>query len=247
MTNEGGVFFKGMEIASATLTGKISTLKDNLALTAATIGTQLLPTIKPLLDRAIKIATAMREWINNNKEFINQRVQEVFKKITLVVQTLIKWFRPLVELIIKIVKEMVHMFTETENGKKVIKLLGEAFKLIATTVEIMWKIVKPILTAFLIILEPILDVLTAIIKATEFVATALSTKGPKGLDFAGGQQQAQSALLGKNDNVVTSQTTNTNLSTIDILLGNFPAGSTAKQTGKVPNLTLNTGFQRGRL
>ena len=42
------IFFKGMEIASKTLTGKLATLKDNISLTAASLGMQLLPTIKPI-------------------------------------------------------------------------------------------------------------------------------------------------------------------------------------------------------
>ena len=82
MTSEGGVFYKGMEIASQTLSGKMSTLKDNIALTAAEIGTQLLPTIKPLIDRMIDIAGRMREWVTANSDLINQKIQGFIEKVT---------------------------------------------------------------------------------------------------------------------------------------------------------------------
>lgn len=46
MTSEGGIFFRGMEISSKTLSGLTSTLSDNVNLTKAVIGEALLPTIK---------------------------------------------------------------------------------------------------------------------------------------------------------------------------------------------------------
>lgn len=75
MTGEGGIFYKGMEIASQTLSGKMSTLKDNISLTSAAIGMQLLPTIKPLIDKAIKVAQTVKEWVTANQELINQKLQ----------------------------------------------------------------------------------------------------------------------------------------------------------------------------
>jgi hypothetical protein len=76
MTSSGGVFFGGMEIASKTQSGLWSTLKDNIALTAAAIGQQILPISKQYTAEAIKIASAMREWVNGNKDLIRQRLGE---------------------------------------------------------------------------------------------------------------------------------------------------------------------------
>ncbi|MDC7125781.1 MAG: tape measure protein [Spirochaetales bacterium] len=81
MTSEGGVFYKGMEIASKTLTGKMSPLKDNINLTKAAIGESLLPTLKPLIDRAIEIAGKMREWVSANQDLINQKIADTIEKI----------------------------------------------------------------------------------------------------------------------------------------------------------------------
>lgn len=50
MTSEGGVFYKGMETASQTLSGKISTLKGNINLLGAGLAEQLLPVIKGVVD-----------------------------------------------------------------------------------------------------------------------------------------------------------------------------------------------------
>ena len=90
MTGEGGLFYRGMEIASQTMTGKWSTLKDNIALTAASIGKTLMPTIKPLLDKAIEMAGTIREWVDNNQDLIQQKFEEALKKIVNVAKTLWK-------------------------------------------------------------------------------------------------------------------------------------------------------------
>ena len=80
MTQEGGRFFNGMSIASATFDGKMSTLKDNIALTAASIGQALMPTLKPMIDRAIEIAGAVREWVTANQELIQQRLESFIQR-----------------------------------------------------------------------------------------------------------------------------------------------------------------------
>jgi tape measure domain-containing protein len=55
-TSEGGRFFGGMEKASQTLTGQISTLKDNVAILGREIVSQLLPVIK-------KIVAQVTDWV----------------------------------------------------------------------------------------------------------------------------------------------------------------------------------------
>lgn len=50
MTSEGGIFFNGMAIASQTLTGKWSTLVDNVTLLSARMGNNLLSSIKKTVD-----------------------------------------------------------------------------------------------------------------------------------------------------------------------------------------------------
>ena len=61
MTSEGGVFYKGMETASQTLSGKLSTLKGNVSLLGASIMEEVLPTVKSLVDAA---NSAVKAWSN---------------------------------------------------------------------------------------------------------------------------------------------------------------------------------------
>ena len=84
MTSEGGIFFKGMEIASKTFSGRMSTLKDNISLTAASIGTALLPMIKSFVDKAILAAAKVRQWVTDNQDLIKKgfmRFLEVGKRV----------------------------------------------------------------------------------------------------------------------------------------------------------------------
>ena len=64
MAKEGGIAFEGMVKQSKTLTGVLSTLKDNFSLTAAEIGQHLLPAAKALAIALIDVL----QTIKKNKE-----------------------------------------------------------------------------------------------------------------------------------------------------------------------------------
>ena len=81
MTTEGGIFFKGMEIASQTTSGVFSTLKDNVQLTAASLGETLAPVIKDLMKKMIEVAAEVRQWVADNQELIKSRVAVYVEKI----------------------------------------------------------------------------------------------------------------------------------------------------------------------
>lgn len=66
MQQEGGFAYRAMILQSKTLTGVISTLKDNLGLTAAEFGDILLPMIKDFALKAIKAAEALGKWAKAN-------------------------------------------------------------------------------------------------------------------------------------------------------------------------------------
>lgn len=73
LTGEGGKYHRGMEIASKTTSGMWSTMKDNIALTAAALGEILAPTVKGLIADATKLAMRVREWVGANRELINTK------------------------------------------------------------------------------------------------------------------------------------------------------------------------------
>lgn len=81
MTNKGGKFFKGMDIASKTTTGLWSTLKDNISLTAAELGSVLAPVVKDLIKGATDMAKKVREWVGGNRELISSRFLEFVNNI----------------------------------------------------------------------------------------------------------------------------------------------------------------------
>lgn len=88
LTGEGGKFYKGMEIASLTLSGKWSTLKDNINLTAAAIGEQLAPDIKALMDRVIALTGSVQAWVGQNKELLRARFIEFLQRARVVITDL---------------------------------------------------------------------------------------------------------------------------------------------------------------
>ena len=71
MTSEGGIFYRGMIIASETTSGVFSTLRDNIAMTAAGIGQAFLPYIKKAALAIIDITSGILEWISEGDNLQN--------------------------------------------------------------------------------------------------------------------------------------------------------------------------------
>ncbi|MEN6384488.1 MAG: tape measure protein [Phycisphaerales bacterium] len=71
MTSEGGIFYKGMVIASETTSGVFSTLRDNIAMTAAGIGQAFLPYIKKAALAIIDITSGILEWVSEGDNLKN--------------------------------------------------------------------------------------------------------------------------------------------------------------------------------
>jgi tape measure domain-containing protein len=71
MTSEGGKFYQGMITASKTTSGIISTLKDNIAMTAAGIGQAFLPYIKEAALVLIKVSAGVLKWVQTGDNLKN--------------------------------------------------------------------------------------------------------------------------------------------------------------------------------
>jgi len=63
MTKEGGIFYNGMEVASQTLSGKLSTLSDNLKQLGAAIGEGLLPLTKGIVDKISELSKELVDFL----------------------------------------------------------------------------------------------------------------------------------------------------------------------------------------
>lgn len=81
MTSEGGIFFRGMEIASKTLSGKISTLRDDTTMALAAIGKELSPTLKDVVDELSGVAQNVRGWAKANGALIRVKFREYVQDV----------------------------------------------------------------------------------------------------------------------------------------------------------------------
>ena len=91
MTSKGGIFFEGMKIASETLSGKVSTLKDNVGLAAAELGTVLAPVLKDTTDYLIDVSKQAKQWIIQNKAIIRTKLDKFIKKIPEYLEKIVYW------------------------------------------------------------------------------------------------------------------------------------------------------------
>jgi tape measure domain-containing protein len=89
MTRQGGLYFRGMDIASATLSGRVSTLKDNIILAAASLGERMAPEIKAIVDDLIDVVANTRDWIIANKELVSVRMREFIQGVVSAVKGLV--------------------------------------------------------------------------------------------------------------------------------------------------------------
>jgi len=112
MTSSGGIFYRGMDIASRTLTGKISTLKDNLKLLAAGIGKILNPVAKQLTDYLIGVVQRGRDWIKANEELIRSKFMSFVKKIPQYFEQTVRIGKMLVKTIIGIASAINNIVLE---------------------------------------------------------------------------------------------------------------------------------------
>lgn len=131
MTSEGGLFFKAMEIRSKTLSGRFSTLQDNVSLMAAELGEILAPTLKDIIDSLTDAAKAAKAWIKENKTDLVKRFTEFvtgFKESVLsTVEALKKWNaeNDVLERLGVIIRGISDAFGFLrENGAIVLKVVG---------------------------------------------------------------------------------------------------------------------------
>lgn len=99
MTSEGGMFFEGMKKQSLTFQGILSTLKDNIKLSLAGLGEVLLPVLKKLASQMIVTVGGVREWIEANRELLNEKLLNfitTFKNVISFLVPLLKTLSPLI-------------------------------------------------------------------------------------------------------------------------------------------------------
>jgi tape measure domain-containing protein len=152
MTSNGGIFFQGMEIASRTLSGRWSTLKDNISLTAAALGKQLAPTVEKILKYAIDLTSRIREWVTLNRDLINKKLQEFLE----VVKTTIN--------------EIVQAFRDWRGERSVVDIIADGFRMLGDALVFImrhWQVISKLTVAVVILI--------GVIKALSVVLAVINT------------------------------------------------------------------------
>ncbi len=75
LSAEGGRFYQMTEKQSESLAGRWSTLKDEIGITARTLGQVLMPAAKDFVEFSINAASATREWVKENKYLVEALVK----------------------------------------------------------------------------------------------------------------------------------------------------------------------------
>lgn len=169
MTSEGGKFFNGMEIASKTTSGLFSTLKDNISLTAAELGSVLAPTIKDLIMQATEVAKKVRVWVKANRELINTKFLkfvDMAKQFILDLGAAIGFMRRHGDTIMKVVASIVALIL-------VLKTLSVVLAIVNLVM-----MANPVGLIILAIAALVAAVAAAIIWWDELKAAFLSLPGP---------------------------------------------------------------------
>lgn len=266
MTSEGGRFYRGMDIASQTTSGIFSTLKDNVSLTGAAIGTALLPTVKDIAENLIGVASRMREWVELNQDLINQRMADVISGIGGAVAFVGRaWDSGLlpalgagiiafktVNALVAIGQGLMVAWAAASASAAaaggglaaVVALLGGPITLITAGIAG--------LTAAIVYLIRNWDRLSERFNNSNLGKWLAGNQA--NLD-AGATAQRNAGLLpgmvpGASGNARTlyggiSRNINTieNRSTVDVNFGNLPSGASVRQTGRAPGVNLNLGIR----
>jgi tape measure domain-containing protein len=110
MTKKGGLFFKGMEIASKTTTGVISTMKDNISLAAASVGKILAPTVKKYASKTTEAAKSIKKWVSANEELISSKINLFLNFMISTFKTLISIGKKVFSILSNIAKKLFPPF-----------------------------------------------------------------------------------------------------------------------------------------
>lgn len=281
MTTEGGQFANGMERQSQTAAGMFSTLKDNVQLTAATLGQALLPTVKDLTTDLIELTGRLRSWIGENEDLIQQKVEDVITGIGNAVRflgrmwdngtipaliTAVATFKTLTAAVaaaqaVMVTFKAAQAAAAAAGGVLNAVLLANPIGLIIAGVAALvagivllvknWDKLKAAMQRFGEWVSNVFaGVLEGINGAIERVANFLGISNSRDADEGRASNAERYGMSSENmgnprtfPGTVARSTVSENRSTVDINMNGLPSGSTVRQTGSAPGVSLNTGFQ----
>lgn len=178
MTSKGGMFYNGMAIASQTFSGKLSTLKETINQTFASIGTVALPIVKEYIDKATSAAGGAQAWAAQNQELIKGKVASFVEGLSKAIRFLIENFDTIVRvtkiylgvmIALKFVTFVTAVYTNAAAGAAF--LYATASKA-ATAATFLWEGAQWLLNAAMIA-NPVGVVVLAIVALIGLVVAAV--------------------------------------------------------------------------
>jgi len=219
----------------------------------------------PLVEKLQPLIQRMADFVAANQELINQKIDTIFTNIGNTISTLTGlWNSGLIPALLagvatfKILTATFAAYKAIIVGVKAIQItyttalaVQTAATGTATTAAALFNAVlaaNPVgaiiiavtaLIALFVLLEKKYKIFT---RARDAIKGTAPSEDTRRLGRGG-----RGALMGRNDNVVKSQSTVTNRSQLAVTFAGTPPGTTMKQTGSAPAFTLNNGFGQGGL
>lgn len=170
MTSEGGMFFQGMEKQSLTFSGMLSTLKDNITLLLAEMGTLLLPILKEVMGTLTQLlqgdlGESLQALLNPIFAIVGKVLPPLVKIITMITPILkivggiIEQILPLLDIILKILDPILDLVNTilTLMFEVVEVQISIVTALIGGVVKVLERILNTALTPILAVVQKIIN------------------------------------------------------------------------------------------
>jgi len=149
MTSEGGLFFKGMEKQSLTFSGLVSTMKDNIKLLLAEVGSTLLPLMKEIVTT---ITTLVQGPLGTLIKALVEELGPILEVVMGVIESVLTIVGPLVGL-------LKTVFSVVMKILGVLKVLEPIMKLVGVILKVVDDLIKALMPAINVILDLIIELL----------------------------------------------------------------------------------------
>lgn len=194
-TSEGGRFFNAMQAQSQTFEGRLSTLKDNIAIASRNLGDLLLP----VAGQVMEIVSDLIEQISSNKEFFTAlsgaiaKIGEIISKLLPILSKLLTAIAPIVsafadlaanlaDALFPIIDAVAGVFSQLAPViADILGLIGQLVQILSPFIKLIASLVKPLLEPLMAILKMVVKLLQPILDLLGELTKMLDTKFGKSL------------------------------------------------------------------
>ncbi len=163
MTSEGGLFFKGMETASLTMAGLISTMKDNFSLLLAEIGSGLLPVMKEFVGVMTELAQGP---LKELRAGLSAVLVPMFQSIAKILPKLIKFLVPIMVTVGEILGELLIGLMPIFD---LLEPILELIQALLPIIQIIIQVIVSLIPVIVFILKIAIKIITFVVKGIAWV------------------------------------------------------------------------------